>query len=201
MGLDKKTHGTAGFRFHLDYLTELPLTIDGDDAVMTVPYNFDSLTFVDGESGLSLDLFTKTGDYEWTWENPDLAEGHSVFVGVPYASEFELSKWYVKARQDVSTVGDKINLTAIVLAFSNTGYFKITTQQTDDDAVEQDYTGVVLGSVTLGKAVLTTSEERFNIQGVASQTRIKVSNDTHYPSSFQTGQLEGDISRLTQVVA
>jgi len=143
-----------------------------------------SMVFLDGLTASSTAL---AGQSVVTVDSVD-------YVGYPYKMEYTFSTQYKRTQglggSLLTDTSGRMQMRQFKLLYENTGRFDV---QTISQGVTHTYTytGKPLGLLTLGQIEITSGVFEFPLQSKNDRLTVKVSNDTHYPSAFQSAEWTG----------
>jgi hypothetical protein len=116
------------------------------------------------------------------------------YTGYPYTMSYTFSTQYKRTQgQGGSLLTDtsgRLQLRQMTLLYEDTGRFSVTTTA---HGVSHSYsfTGQPLGLLNLGVTALETGEFSFPIQSKNDHVSVVITNDTPYPSAFQSAEWTG----------
>jgi hypothetical protein len=116
------------------------------------------------------------------------------FVGYPYTMSYTFSTQYKKSvgagGSQLTDTSGRLQLRNFKLLYQNTGMFKVTTLT---QGIEHTYhfSGPPLGIIKVGSVALTSGDFEFPLLSKNDRVSITVSNDTPYPSTFQSAEWTG----------
>ena len=116
------------------------------------------------------------------------------FVGYPYTMSYTFSTQYKKSvgagGSQLTDTSGRLQLRNFKLLYQNTGMFKVTTL-TQGIAHTYHFSGPPLGIIKVGSVALTSGDFEFPLLSKNDRVSITVSNDTPYPSAFQSAEWTG----------
>ena len=118
-----------------------------------------------------------------------------IYVGRPYTFKYKLSEQVFKPVQGDATHLARFQLRKIAFNFSDTGNFEVAVESLGKPVKTSEFTGNILDtSSVLNQAnIVDNGSFEVGVQAQASQTDITITNDSHFPSTFQSAEWEGYI--------
>jgi len=120
--------------------------------------------------------------------------GGESFVGYPYTMSYTFSTQYKRSQgaggSQVTDTSGRLQLRQFKLLYQNTGNFTVTTD-TQGLIHTYGFSGKPLGLLNLGVVALDSGSFKFPLLSKNDRVSITVSNDTPYPSTFQSAEWTG----------
>ena len=147
-----------------------------------------SLTYTG--SGATAATMTAVGDFS----------GSAVIFGLPYTMLVELSRQYVRERDNSSIIRGRFQMRSMRVYFTDTGYFEATVTPIARDAKTYTMSGRILGTSTniVGKPALLTDTFQFPIKSRGDQVKIELKNGSHMPSTINAAVSVGYFNEITR---
>ena len=181
----------------------------GDYTEFTLPYptnNASGFELVRGESfGSETESLIDPSQYTWidasTIRVPGDESAGNVYGGQSYTMEYLFSEQFMMNGDTAITTG-RLQLRTFVIYFTDTAFFKTEVDPYGNGSglVEEivpaslsEFTGKTLGSdsLKLGEPAYHTGQYAFQVYGHSRDAKVKLINDTHVQSSFQSAEWEG----------
>lgn len=198
----------------LDRLTDdLVASYDsiGDQTIYTLPYPVTSahraaFRLVRGEdyAGQTLTLIDPS-TYSWSNDTtvrvPGNELGGTLYAGQRFVMEYEFSEQFMRTGDQSSAVTTgRLMLRTFVLYFQDSAYFKTSVAPYGNDplvetvvpATLSEFTGKTIGDpgLILNEPVFATGRYAFQVHGDSKSARIKLINDSHVQTVFQSVEWE-----------
>lgn len=191
----------------LDRLTQVTGTYDAlnDLTVFQVPYTFTnaSLRVVQGGSMATPEALFDPSQYTFLGSNqvtvPGDHSGSPALIGLKYAFEYEFSPQFATTDSGAILSGRTI-LRSMTLRYTDSAYFKTEVSPYGNNPMVEsvvpaklaEFTGKTLGeaSFILNQPVYGTGDYTFQVYGEAETARVKLLNDSHVASTFQSAEIE-----------
>jgi len=120
--------------------------------------------------------------------------GSEAFVGYPYTMAYTFSTQYKRDRgaggSQLTDTSGRLQLRQFKLLYQNTGKFSVSTD-TQGTIHSYVYSGPALGLLNLGTVEESSGEFEFPVLSKNDRVSITVTNDTPYPSAFQSAEWTG----------
>lgn len=120
-----------------------------------------------------------------------------VVIGVPYVSDYEMSKIRPKSQNasgsEKSLTGARLQLRTVTLVYDNSGYFRVEVTPLHRDTNTSVMTPRRVGEYLLGEVPLDEGEFRFPVGTKSEYATIHIINDSPYPHHIMSASWEGDL--------
>lgn len=116
------------------------------------------------------------------------------YVGYPYTMSYQFSTQYKRSAgaggSQVTDTSGRLQLRQFKLLYQNTGKFEVTTT-TQGVTHSYNFSGAPIGLLSLGSVTLESGEFKLPIMSKNDRVTITVTNNTPYPSAFQSAEWTG----------
>jgi len=176
---------------------------------ITLPYTVTGTVHAVVQDGQTLDLGLIAGSATLSAQNSFTVKGDvtavSMWIGLEYEASYTFSKFYNRVRQGNSTVTDsrnKIHLIETLLAYDDSGYFRVEVTTNDSGTYTYVMPGRIVGSAAspIGGLAISDGEFKFGVGARNDLATIRVINDTHLPMQLQSASWLGEVVPLSQRV-
>ena len=193
--LESKTTDSLPFRVHLDHLVQLDGTYSSDTGYTTwdLPYTLDVETYVTAvESSTGLEVVNTERPSSTTvralGDHTDTAH----YLGVNYEMRYRFTEWTMRdSNANVDILEGRLQVRNLMLAYHDTGYFRVEVTPYRRDTLTTEFTGNVIGESLIGSPTILTGKQKFPIRANSQKTTVDIVNDTYLPSHFQNASWEG----------
>lgn len=192
MQLEDTPTGALDFRVHLDDLTTLTGTYDGqaNETTWTLPDSFTGeWVGVDTVTGQSVGTVTNNLDGTVTASGDHTT--NDVYFGQPYSKRCRLSEWYTKNSKGVAVTEGTLKVRKLTLSYKDTSYFEVHVTPQYRDTIEHVFNGSSLGSSVIGTIPIRTGEETFLCMSKTKGLTVEITSDSYLPAKIQSGSWEG----------
>lgn len=188
--------GVLDYMVHLDHLCYVATgTYDGGNnwTTFTLPYSDSNTTdyvMVRASDGTTM-AATKISATQMRITGGDYS-AVPMYMGRKYSSSFEFSEFGVKApNTNIHNPQGRLQLKTLIVEYKDTGIFSLECTPKDRTAYTKDFTNVNIAGDAFGPPDISTGKARFFIMGRAKGMRLRLLNDTPYPSRFFEASWEG----------
>lgn len=125
----------------------------------------------------------------------------TVYAGLFYESDVELSRQYQRDEQGAAILTGKTRIKYITVSFLNTGYFEVRVTPKGRDTKVRKMSGMFVGSTeTLigDSTILDKGTFRAKVKSDASTVRIVISNPSHLPHVITSAAWVGFFNEITR---
>jgi hypothetical protein len=120
--------------------------------------------------------------------------GMPVVFGRKYTKLIQLSRLFNRDPQNNAILDGRLQLRTMDIAYDRTGYFRAVVTPKARDPNTYVYTSKELGlsSMVVGKVNIAAGGFRFPLMAKSDEVTIELVNDSHLPSTFQSGEWVGE---------
>ena len=185
---------TIGFSVYLDLKKLVTGTYDAGTNLTTVtsPYGVKTgLIAVDATNGNNYSLTNTTGS------NYTLEGNHtSVYIGVPFASQYRMSQQYVRetsGRGLVAITSGRYQIRNITLNYENSGYFEVDVTPKGRNVSSSIMNGYIIGTATskIGVPAINSGTLRVPVSARNTDFTFDIKSDSHLPMYIASAEVEG----------
>ena len=185
---------TIGFSVYLDLKKLVTGTYNAGTnlTTLTSPYGVKTgLIAIDAVNGNNYSL-TNTAGSTYTLEGNHT----SVYIGVPFESQYRLSQQYVRetaGRGLVAITSGRYQIRNISFNFENSGYFEVDVTPEGRTVSRSIMNGYIIGTATskIGVAAISSGTLRVPVFAKNTDFTLDIKSDSHLPMYIASAEIEG----------